>query len=199
VSGGLIALHVALLVIGSLITLNFYLRGALKAQVTAVLALLLIGTIGAIWVLYGWKAGVLALPLAYLYVGVTTPIAKFTAHRLLGYRTSAESGTEFSDLHALEAGKLSLDKYFERAQRQMGSEEAHLRRLMARPTVQKVLSDTGNTEADVRELVRLLSLTAAGTELTLSAIANPESLRELLALRREGWSALELGARVMEL
>ena len=65
--------------------------------------------------------------------------------------------------------------------------------------MQDVLRSTGSSEADVVELVRMLSLTGAGRELTLSAVVNQELLTELLTMRREGKSQIELAARVMEL
>lgn len=195
----LLLLHVLLIVIGFLIALNFYLRGAAKAKITSGLLLLLISTIIAIWIMHGWIAGLSAVPLAYIYVALTTPLARAAAFRLLGYRTSAESGADFSDLRKLEVGSLSLDSYFEKAARRRHREEIELNRLISRPAVRAVLRETGKSDADVRELVRVLSLTGAGRELALSAVTDSALLGELLEMQGAGSSSIELAAKVMRL
>jgi hypothetical protein len=198
-SAGLIALHAVLAVLGFLITLNFYLRGRAKAQVAAVLSVLLLLTIGAVWLVHGWVAGVVAIPMAYVYVALTTPLARTAAWRMLGYRTSAESGSGFADLHALEAGNLSMEQYFEKADRGRKREQTELQRIVSQPAVQATIRSLSSSEDEVAELVRLLSLTAAGRELALKSIAAPGVLADLLTMRREGKEAIHLAARVMRL
>lgn len=195
----LIALHAILAGLGFVITLNFYLRGAAKAQITAVLAVLLLLTLVAVFASYGWVAGIVALPLAYLYAALTAPLARKAAWRVLGYRTSAESGGEFADLHALQAGKLPFDQYFEQVERRRHREGIELRRLIAQPAVQETLRSVSGTDDDVAELVRILSLTGVGRELALRSIVHPDVLADLLMMHREGKEAVDLAARVMEL
>lgn len=196
---GLIALHALLVVLGFLVTTNYYLRGAAKAQIAAGISVLMILTLGAIWFLFGWKAGAIAIPLAYVYVGVTVPLAKRTAWKLLGYRTSAESGAEFNDLHALQAGRMELDEYFRKAESRREREDAELKRVLAKPSVQRSLHGVGGSEEEVVELVRVLSLTGAGRELSLAAITDQNLLPELVQMRREGKTPIELAAKVMKM
>ena len=198
-SSDLILLHTVLIVTGFLITLNFYLPGALKDQITVGLSVLLLGTIAAIWILHGWKAGLIAIPAAYVYVDLPTPLVKAAAYRLLGYRTSAESGGEFSDLHALQSGKLSMNRYLQQAHRRTERERTELDRVIARARVQATLKATGRFQSEIVELVWMLSLTDVGRELALSAVVDPDLLRELLEMREAGSGSLDLAGRVMKL
>ena len=192
-------LHMVLIVTGVLITLNFYLPGALKDQITVGLSALLLGTIAFIWILHGWQAGLIAIPAAYVYLELTTPPVTAAAYRLLGHRTSAESGGEFSDLHALQSGKLSMNRYFERANRRTERERTELDRIIARPAVQATLEATGRSQAEIVELVWMLSRTGVGRELALSAVVDPDLLRQLLEMQEAGSGSLDLAGRVMKL
>ena len=192
-------LHTVLIVTAVLITLNFYLPGALKDQITVGLSVLLLGTIAAIWILHGWKAGSIAIPAAYVYFELTIPPVKAVAYRLLGHRTSAESGGEGSDLHALQSGKLSMNRYFERALRRTERERTELDRVITRAAVQATLETTGRSQAEIVELVWMLSRTGVGRELALSAVVDPDLLPELLEMQEAGSGSLDLAGRVMKL
>ncbi len=192
-------LHMVLIVTGVLITLNFYLPGALKDQITVGLSVLLLGTIAAIWILHGWVAGLIAIPAAYVYFELTIPPVEAAAYRLLGHRTSAESGGEFSDLRALQSGKLSMNRYFERALRRTERERTELDRLIARAAVQATLQATGRSQSEIVELVWMLSRTGVGRDLALSAVVDPDLLRELLEMQEAGSGSLDLAGRVMKL
>lgn len=196
---GLIALHLLLAFGVFLTTLNGYLHGRLKPQIDAALSMVLIGTIAAIWFLHGSTAGLVSLALTFLYGALTNPLAKAAAYRLLGYRTSAESGNEYRDLQALTAGKLSFDRYMEKSNQRSKRERRQLERLIATPKVQAVLGSTGRSADDIIELVKILVLSGTGRELALSAVTNPPLLIDLLAMRAAGEPPLGMAARVMRL
>jgi len=74
--------YIALVVIAFLVVLNGFLRGAKKAQIDAVLSLLLIGIVIAAFAIAGWKHGLLAIVIAFLAAVITRPIAARLASKL---------------------------------------------------------------------------------------------------------------------
>lgn len=194
----LAALHVLLAATAFLAILNGYLRGRLKPKIDAFLSLLFVGTLIGILLLHGWRAALLALPLSFVYGAILTPLARKTAQRLLGYRTSLETGTEYSDLHALTSGKLSFDEYMTRSTAKRQREDAELSRVVASSAIAPLLQRLGKTQRDVADLVTVLTLTGVGRELALRVVSNPRELEELLAMRAAGRAPVEIAAHVMQ-
>jgi len=79
------AIYGALVLAAFLIVLNGFLRGAKKAQIDAVLSVLLLGLVFAAFFVAGWKLSLLAIGIAFLSAVVGRPIAARTASRLLSY------------------------------------------------------------------------------------------------------------------
>lgn len=193
----LFVLHVILASAALLTTLNGYLRGAAKHKIDAVASFLLMAALVAIWWTKGWKAGLIAIPLAFVYAALARPFARAIAYRLMGYRMSMELAREHSSLESLVAGKLSLESYLKVAERRQEKDTARLNRLLGRPEIQRTLQISGKTRDHVCELIRLLSLTGAGTELIWDAVSDPKELAELLRMKENGASAIQLSAKVM--
>ena len=84
------AIYVALVLVAFLVVLNEFIRGAKKAQIDAVLSLLLLGLVITAFFVAGWKLGLLAIVVAFLSAVVTRPIAARLASRL--FATSSGSG-----------------------------------------------------------------------------------------------------------
>ena len=74
--------HAALAVTVFLVMLNGFLRGSKKAQIDAVLSVILVGLLVIGFVAFGWIAGVLALILAFVYATISRPLAAATVARL---------------------------------------------------------------------------------------------------------------------
>ena len=68
--------------------LNGFLRGSKKAQIDAVLSVVLVGLLVIGFIAFGWTAGVLALILAFVYARISRPLAAAMAVRLF----SADGG-----------------------------------------------------------------------------------------------------------
>ena len=83
---GLAALHIALVAVAFLIMLNEELRGARKAQIDAALGLGWIGLLIISFVVFGWKAGLAAVGLSFIYAGIMRTSASRVAHRLRHWR-----------------------------------------------------------------------------------------------------------------
>src|SRR6266581_3247492 len=77
-------MHALLVVTAFLVVLNGFLRGAKKAQIDAVLSVVLLGLLVGCFAFFGWKAGVTAIVLAFVYAIVARPLAPRAAARLLG-------------------------------------------------------------------------------------------------------------------
>ena len=91
------AIYVALVLVAFLVVLNEFIRGAKKAQIDAVLSLLLLGLVITAFFVAGWKLGLLAIVVAFLSAVVTRPIAARLASRL--FATSSGSGGGYVDCH----------------------------------------------------------------------------------------------------
>jgi hypothetical protein len=87
-STGIALLHLGLAAVMSLIALNGYLRRAAKAKTDAALSVAWVGLLLAAAYFFGWKQGLLATVLSFLYTTIATPFAKRLARRMLGYHTT---------------------------------------------------------------------------------------------------------------
>ena len=67
--------HATLAAIVFLVTVNGFLRGSKKAQIDAVLSVMLVGLLLTGFVAFGWTVGVLALILAFVYARISRPLA----------------------------------------------------------------------------------------------------------------------------
>ena len=95
--------HAALAATVFLVTLNGFLRGSKKAQIDAVLGVILVGLLVIGFVAFGWIVGVLALILAFVYARISRPLAAATATRLF-----SAGGGHLADTKAFRIASLSV-------------------------------------------------------------------------------------------
>lgn len=166
------ALHVALAATTFLVVLNGFLQGVKKSQIDAFLSLLLVALLVVGFVAFGWKAGLLALGLCFLYAGVSRPLAARTAARLLSFG-GGPSGKHIG-LPARQLERISRELGRETNPQQMMREilsgstrhdearQALLQYVEANQETATVLSEFGATRSTLDELYSTLSAAGAG-------------------------------------
>jgi hypothetical protein len=80
-------IYLTLVLVAFLVTLNGFLRGSKKAQIDAVLSLLLVGLIITAFFTSGWKHGLIAVLITFVSAIGTRRFAARLASRLLGMST----------------------------------------------------------------------------------------------------------------
>ena len=199
-------LHFGLAIATFLVVLNGFLRGAKKHQIDAVLSLVLIGLLLMVFVAFGWKAGLLAVLLAFVYAGISRPIAAGVAARLmsLGGRPSGKYiGLPPRSLERIsrELGRevkpaAMLRELVATPNRRQQAEEALLNYCLAQPAIQSVLGECGADGNSLKELYSGLCASGAGQWagghwVAASALAYPHTLRFLLTNLQGGPSHME--------
>ena len=194
------AIYVALVLVAFLVVLNEFIRGAKKAQIDAVLSLLLLGLVITAFFVAGWKLGLLAILVAFLSAVVTRPIAARLASRLLA--TSSGSGGGYVGLPPRPLQKISqelgkpidpnklMEEMFSSSDRKANAEKVLLDYCEQQPSIQALLSEFRVSRKDLQELFNKLIMAGAGQWtcghwVPASALAYPESLRYLLSRREE--------------
>lgn len=193
--------YIALALVTFLVVLNGFLRGMKKAQIDAVLSLLLIGCIIIAFFVAGWKFGLLAIAVAFISAIVTRPIAAQLASRL--FAVSSNGGRkEYVGLPSRTLQKISqaLGKPFNPNKdikeilggddRQSSVENALLDYCEQQPTIQALLKEFKISREDLLELYHHLIMAGAGQWtcghwVAASALSYPDSLRYLLTRRKE--------------
>ncbi len=87
-----------------LMMLNGYLRGSAKQIIDAVISLILLIALILGCFVFNWKIVILSIIAIFAYAFVSKPFAKKLAHRMLGYRTSFDAGSDDS-LRDFTSGK----------------------------------------------------------------------------------------------
>ncbi len=192
--------YIALVVVAFLTVLNGFLRGAWKAQIDAVLSLLLIGIVIAAFAVAGWKHGLLVIVIAFLSAVVTRPIAARLASRI--FAMSSGGGRGYVGLpprplqkisqelgNPIDPNKLTVD-ILNSSDRRASAEEALLDYCEQQPSIQAVLKEFKISRQDLQGLYHTLIMVGAGQWrcghwVAASALAYPESLRYLLSRRGE--------------
>ena len=194
------AIYVALVLVAFLVVLNEFIRGAKKAQIDAVLSLLLLGLVITAFFVAGWKLGLLAIVVAFLSAVVTRPIAARLASRL--FATSSGSGGGYVGLPPRPLQKISqelgkpidpnklMEEMFSSSDRKANAEKVLLDYCEQQPSIQALLSEFRVSRKDLQELFNKLIMAGAGQWtcghwVPASALAYPESLRYLLSRREE--------------
>jgi len=194
------AIYVALVLVAFLVVLNAFIRGAKKAQIDAVLSLLLLGLVITAFFVAGWKLGLLAIVVAFLSAVVTRPIAARLASRL--FATSSGSGGGYVGLPPRPLQKISqelgkpidpnklMEEMFSSSDRKANAEKVLLDYCEQQPSIQALLSEFRVSRKDLQELFNKLIMAGAGQWtcghwVPASALAYPESLRYLLSRREE--------------
>ena len=83
-------LLVGLLLLVYLALLTGFLHGAAKAQIEAVLALLIVGDVITVFLVGGWRFGLVAIGSVFVSAVVTRPLAARTAAAMLRHETGAK-------------------------------------------------------------------------------------------------------------
>lgn len=208
-------LHASLALTAFLMVLNGFLRGASKARINAFLNILLVGLLAASFVAFGWKAGMIALVLSYVYAFASRPLAARLAARLLlgsgGHsrhyiglpplaleRISRELGPDQnadpSNLDAIMHSMLSRSN-----QQSESALVALLDYCDSNPDVQKVMTEFNATRETLIELYSNLLKAGAGQwagghYVPASALAYPHTLRYLLEHPESGLPLLDKAA-----
>ena len=184
-SKALTVLHFGLVVTAFLVVLNGYLRGAKKAQIDATLGILWLIFLVIAFVAFGWKVGVFALILSFIYAFITRPIAGSVARRILGYRTALESSGSFTTDLSVEALRRSNDET-----------ERRLTQIAHKRGISRVLDENGVAVEDLKDHFDFLMRIGLG-ELAWEIVSSPKDLKLLLQLRQQGLPPLEIASRLM--
>jgi len=193
------AVYVALALVAFFVVLSGFLRGAKKAQIDAVLSLLLIGLIIIAFVVAGWKLGLLAIAVAIISAIVTRPIAARLASRLFAVSTDGCGGYVGLPPRPLQEISQEIGKPFDpnkimkeilsSGDRKPSAETALLNYCEEQSTIQALLSEFNVSRQELQELYHQLIKAGAGQWIVghwvaASALAYPNSLRYLLMRRK---------------
>jgi len=188
-------MHALLVVTAFLVVLNGFLRGAKKAQIDAVLSVVLLGLLVGCFAFFGWKAGVAAIVLAFVYAIVVRPLAARAAARLL--RTTGDPRGVYIGLPPPALARISkdlapsdsVDKMAEELlsgrNRSEKAREALLDYCEANEQIASVMRELGATRETLSALYGRLELAGAGQwagghYVSASSIGYPHTLRYLL-------------------
>lgn len=183
----LIGLHIGLVSIVFLVVLNGYLRGAKKVQIDATLSVLWLILLGIGFVSYGWKVGLTALVLSFIYALISKPIAASTARRVLGYRTT------FGSSGLSSPTDLSVEAILGRHE----ETDRRITQIAQKSGIAKILNENVMTAEDLKEQFHFLMRIGLG-DLAWEVISTPKDLKLLLDLRRQQLSPLEIASRLMQ-
>lgn len=188
-------MHTLLAVTAFLVVLNGFLRGAKKAQIDAFLSVILLGLLAACFVIFGWKAGIAAIVLAFVYAIVARPLAARAAAQLLG-STGGPRGAHIGlpspalariskDLAPSDNVDKITEKLLSGSNRSEKAREALLDYCEAKEQIKSVMRDFGATRKTLSELYMRLEIAGAGQwagghYVSVSSIAYPDTLRYLL-------------------
>jgi hypothetical protein len=196
------AIYIVLILASFLVVLNGFLRGAKKAQIDAVLSILLLGLVIASFFIAGWKSGFLAIVLAFISAVVTRPIAARIASKL--FATSSGGSGSYVGLpprplqkisqelgNSLDTNKIMKD-ILSGSDQEANAEEVFLDYCEQQPSIQALLSEFSVTRKDLQELYNKLIMAGAGQWtcghwVPASALAYPESLRYVLSRKDENF------------
>src|SRR2546422_2728596 len=188
-------LHATLFVTAFLMMLNEFLRGAKRVQIDAFLGVIWVALLIVVFVVFGWKSGLLAVLLSFMYGAVSRPVAARVAAkgfaldgglsgRYIGlppYRLAAisrELGRQVTPVQTVE-------ELFSGGDRRQTAIEAFLDYCEASPTVHQLLEDHGLSREQLGELYWNLLYGGAGQWrgghwVPASALAYPHTLSYIL-------------------
>ncbi len=204
------AIYVALVLVAFLVVLNGFFRGAKKAQIDAVLSLLLLGLVITAFFVAGWKLGLLGAVIAFLSGIIARPIAARLASRLFAGSTGGGGGYVglpprplqkiFQQLgRPIDPNKL-MEEMFSSGDRSVDAEDALLDYCEQQPLIQAILKEFQISRHDLQELYQQLLVAGAGQWtcghwVAASALAYPEPLR--YALIRKGEDITETAFKLI--
>ena len=198
-------LHTFLALTAFLVVLNGFLRGAKKAHVDVFLSILLVTLLSVSFVAFGWKAGLLAVVLSFIYASAFRPLAARVAARLLGrpgHTSARHIDLPPPDLQRVcrELGQRSSPEGIEHdllsgSDRYESALEALLDYCEANPDTRKVMTEFNASRGTLLELYGTLLKAGAGQwagghYVPASALAHSHTLRYLLRYPASGRDAL---------
>jgi uncharacterized membrane-anchored protein YitT (DUF2179 family) len=192
--------YLALALITFLVVLNGFFRSAKKAQIDAVLCLLLIVLINIPFFIAGWKLGLIAIAIVYITAIISPPFAARLTSRLVAL--SSDSGGVYVGLPSRRLQKISqelgklfdtnnvMEDIFSDGDRKTSAENALLDYCEQQPTIQVLLREHNISRQDLQLLYQQLLMAGAGQWtcghwVAASALAYPESLRYMLTRKGE--------------
>jgi len=174
-------------------TLNLFLRGALKEAIGGALGLLILVVLIASFILQGWRFGLLALVGAFALMGISQPIARRAARRIMGHRTGIDFGDDGSDVAARLAKGDSLESVLSQLGRETQNQRQRLERLARQPAIASVLSAHRVSVDDFEKAFQLLW--ASGLQdLAWDIVSVPTDLDALLRMKHGRKSDAEIWA-----
>lgn len=200
-------LYLLLAVTVFLAILNGFLRGLKKAQVGAFLSIVLIGLLVAVFWVYGWKTGLIAVAMTFVFAAVGRPLAARAASRLLATGSEAHGGFPGLPPKALERISRQLGR--ELTPKEMVQEfrlgsaqrdatrDALLDYCEAVLGVREVINEFRVSREDLRQVYLDLLLWGAGQWacghwVAASALAYPDALRYVLESKACGHNGSEI-------
>jgi hypothetical protein len=195
-------IHSSLALTTFLLVLNTFLRGVWKENINIVLSLLLIALLITCFVFFGWKAGIVALILTFLYGAVSRSLAVRLAARI--HTLPGEPPPNFIGLPpaALErisqeirpsnlSEEMGLGMVVSRSDKYQRAREDLLNYCEERAEIQEILKEFNASRATLEKLYTQLTMAGAGQwrgghYVAASAIAYPQTLRFLLKHQSKG-------------
>lgn len=200
-------LHLSLAITAFLVVLNGFLRGSRKTQIDALLSVILVGLLVTVFWVFGWKVGALAVALAFIYAGLSRPLAARAAARVFSIgdpntgnypglppaqleRISRELGRPFDAQRILEEMIHDPDR--------SARADADLAvYCMSHAPLQDIIREFHLTPEAITELYRQLAVAGAGQwagghYVAASALSYPNTLRFLLESKGAGVDQLEI-------
>lgn len=199
-------LHLSLASTAFLVILNGFLRGSKKAQIDALLSVMLAGLLVTAFWAFGWKAGALAIALTFLYAGLSQPLAARAAARV--FSIGDPNAGNYPGLPPAQLGRISrelgrpfdarrlLDEMVHNPDRSARVDADLVDYVMSRAPLQGIIREFDLTPEAIIELYRQLAVAGAGQwagghYVAASALAYPHTLRFLLESKRAGLEPLE--------
>ncbi len=175
---GLLAFHHFLALVLLLRSFNRYLNGAMRKELDTLLTAFGFLLVVISPFLFGWKVGLFATCMSYVYAKLAKPLAR----SIIWKRRGRRSPYGFYDQGRVWALPGSVDQMLRRAQqtRDMIARVGRDRKIL------RVLDEYDKTAEDLEEIYRCLLRNCVGVELAREMIRSPDDLRLILELRNQG-------------
>jgi len=194
--------YLALILCAFFIVLNGYLCGAAKAKIDAVLGILLVGLLVAVWFAGGWKHGLASVGVAFIGATLLRPFAARAAASILGMSSSLSGSYVGLPPPKLERISRQLGRPFDPRrivqeifeQNHEKPEEALMDYCESQPEIRAIMVESGVSRVEMRNLYGQLVRAGAGQWacghwVASSALCYPTALQYVLL--RPDWDTLE--------
>lgn len=173
-----------------LIILNGYLRGKIKDKIDIFLG----GTIFILlisgFIFYAWYEALLTIFLAFVYGIFLNVFAKYTAFKVLGYRTSINNKDK--NLQDLFCGKKSMQDYFKTVDIQHKKDMNKLQRWYHNKDINKILEEAGKDFNSYSEIYKKIQMSGLNRKAALDVVSRPKKLKKYIHLVDEGVSDIQI-------